>query len=284
MRVKPNFLIIGSNKGGTTSLFQYLTAHPEVFKPTIKEPMFFNYYDNQGEDGNFRAQLVIKSLESYNKLFEGSELFKAAGESSTSYLANPYCAKHIYDFNPSMKIIAVLRNPIERAFSNYLMYVRWGDEKRNFSKALKDELEGKELPQGKQYIYLGYYLQALEVYKKQFGTEQLRVYLNEDLKHSPYETYKDICNFIGVNDDFVPDFSRRYNTNDKVDIRPVYKMLRYLDDKYAYTKCLPYRIKKHIYKKPVIKQRDKALLLSIYKSEIESLSNFLNRDLSHWLT
>lgn len=283
-RNKPNFLIVGANKGGTTSLFHYLTEHPEVFRPDIKEPMFFNYYQCQEEDGNFRTQKVIKNIASYHKLFEGSEAFKAVGEASTSYLANPFCAAHIYDYNPKMKLIAILRNPIDRAFSNYLMYVRWGQEKRSFTKAVRDELNGRDLPQGKQYIYLGHYLESLETYQNIFGKEQLLVLLNEDLNKNPETTYRTICRYLEIDEEFVPNFNKRLNTNDKVEIRPAYKLLKSINAKWHITKLIPKSLKRGIQKKPGMNAKDRALLTSIYKDEIMELSKFLNRDLSHWLS
>jgi len=281
--MKPNFLVIGANKGGTTSLYHYLTAHPEVFKPAIKEPMFFNHYLSEGEDGEFRAQKVIKTKTSYAKLFEGSENFKAAGEFSTSYLANPYCAENIYDFNPKMKLIAILRNPIERAFSNYLMYVRWGEETRSFSRALRDVLEGKELPQGKQYIYLGHYLESLKTYRDKFGENQLLVLINEDLRRDAVGTFRSICDYLEVDSNFVPDFKKKYNTNDSVEIRSFHKFLKKLDGKLNYTRLMSSNIRSYVYSKPKMKQRDKDLLKTLYGEEIKALSVFLNRDLSHWM-
>ncbi len=282
MSIKPNFLIIGANKGGTTSLFQYLTEHPDVFKPEIKEPMFFNYYKEQQEDTNFRTQRVIRSISSYKELFEGSENFKAAGESSTSYLANPWVAEHIYDYNPEMKLIAILRNPIQRAYSNYLMYVRWGEEKRSFSKALKEELKGKELPQGKQYIALGYYYNSLKTYQEKFGKSQLKIFINEDLKDNPEETFKSICEYLKIATNFTPNTTKKYNTNNRVETRPVLKALKAVNRKLYITKYLPDNLKKRIATKPSMKKKDKELLLSLYADEIDNLQLFLNRDLSHW--
>ncbi|MAZ72133.1 MAG: hypothetical protein CMC70_03205 [Flavobacteriaceae bacterium] len=279
----PNFLIIGCNKGGTTSLFQYLKEHPEVFMPRIKEPMFFNYYQKTGEDGAFRTQKVIKSFPSYRKIFEGSEAYKVSGEASTSYLANPYCAANIYDFNPTMKLIAILRNPIERAFSNYLMYVRWGEEKRTFKNALKDEMEGKELPQGKQYIYLGRYLKSLQIYSSTFGEEQIKVLLYDDLKSSPHQLFKEVCGFLNIDDSFTPNLNKRFNTNDAVEIRPIYRNLKRLDRKFNFSKILPNSLKKKIHAKPTMKAREKQKLIDLYNDEILGLSEFLQRDLNHWL-
>lgn len=283
MRIGPNFLIIGANKGGTTSLFQYLRQHPEVFVPKIKEPMFFNYYQEDGEDENFRTQKIIKTFSSYSQLFEGSEAFKARGEASTSYLANPDCAKNIYNFNPAMKLIVLLRNPIERAFSNYLMYVRWKDEKRSFSAALQDELKGVALPQGKQYIYLGHYLHSLRIYKEQFGEGQLKVILFEDFKNTPLKTYREVCNYLKIDEGFEPFMKKKYNNNDSVEIRFPHKYLKNINKHTGISRLLPKGFKRIISNKPRISSKDKEVLKRIYKNEISELSHFINRDLSHWL-
>jgi hypothetical protein len=182
-----------------------------------------------------------------------------------------------------MKLIAILRNPIDRAFSNYLMYVRWGDEKRSFKQALKDELAGKKLPQGKQYIYLGRYVDSLKKYQDVFGEEKLKVFLQEDLKENTHLIYKQICNFLDINSDFQPDISQRFNTNDSTEIRPVHSFLKKVNRRLPFAGYLPQPIQKKIFSKPTIRQSDKNTLKDLYKQEINELSDFLDRDLSYWL-
>ena len=191
----PNFLIIGANKGGTSSFYVYLSQHPEIFMSEIKEPMFF-LFDKENEKSNKAVDSKepkwenwkhVTSVDEYKKMFVAPTGIKAAGEASTAYLANPQCAARIHEFNPKMKIIAILRNPVSRAFSNYLMYVRIGHESKSFSKVIKEELNGKRdyLPQGRHYLQLGFYHDSLRTYINTFGKENVKIYLIEELKEKP---------------------------------------------------------------------------------------------------
>ena len=133
----PNFLIIGANKGGTTSLYNYLNQHPEIFMSPVKEPMFFttvecNYTKEEKKSKGLSD--AATTIEDYQKLFRGVENEKAIGEASTAYLANPRCAKVIKKYVTDMKLISVLRHPVDRAYSNHKMYVRRGLEKRSFDR------------------------------------------------------------------------------------------------------------------------------------------------------
>src|SRR5260370_35178685 len=132
----PNFILIGANKGGTSSFYNYLGQHPQIFMSDIKEPMFFSYNDMSGaqpvvkvdrNEPKWRNWRPVTTLDDYMNLFADMPAgVKAAGEASTAHLANPFCAERIAKFNPPMKIIMILREPVSRAFSNYLMYSALG--------------------------------------------------------------------------------------------------------------------------------------------------------------
>jgi len=103
---KPSFLIIGTQKGGTTSLFHYLQKHPNVLSPEKKEIQYFSW--------NYRRGLLW-----YRSFFPKKKNNKIAGEASPDYLFHPYAAKRAYEYNPNFKIIVLLREPIDRALSQY---------------------------------------------------------------------------------------------------------------------------------------------------------------------
>jgi hypothetical protein len=212
----PNFILIGANKGGTPSFSNYLSHHPEIFMSDIKEPMFFFYNDMSGaepvvkldpNEPKWKNWRPVTILDDYVDLFADMPPgVKAAGEASTAYLANPFCAERIARFNPAMKIIAILREPVSRAFSSYLMYVRLGHEKDSFSNVVEKELSGNksDLPQGQQYLRLGYYADSISEYQRVFGKENVKIYLNEELKNHPQELFYDVFHFLGLDTSFQP--------------------------------------------------------------------------------
>lgn len=281
--VNPNFLVIGANKAGTTSLHNGLSKHPDVFMSPIKEPMYFRYgYSNEplirGEE-RFQKGTIYKR-EAYEELFKGVRKEKAIGESSTTYLANPECAKRIYDYNPGMKIIVILRNPIDRAFSNYRMYVDWGLENKPFSRVVSDELSGKKVnqPQGRKYLELGKYYESIREYLNVFGEDQVKVFLYEDFKE-PRKLYKQVFNFLEVEPAFDPSMDQRLNISNKKSYNPYVRLLQ--------TKVI-YKLKLNKYFNlsilmPHLDASTKGVLQQYYEQEILKLQPLIGRDISHWL-
>jgi len=127
----PNFLIIGAAKSGTTSLYHALKQHPKIFMSPVKEPNFFALeggelnYPQGTVDPRYLAQ-CITTKEEYNQQFEGVSNEIAVGEASPIYLYHPQAPVRIKNCLPNVKIIVILRNPIERAYSNFLHHIREG--------------------------------------------------------------------------------------------------------------------------------------------------------------
>ena len=223
----PNFLIVGANKAGTTSIYYYCNQHPQILMSKIKEPMFFtasdkfknkNVLKNQvrSRTENLANPKVITSLEDYQNLFFGGKNKIARGEASTSYLANPNKAiPKIKSLFPEMKIIACLRNPVERAFSCYCMYHSSGLEKRSFDQAILDEINGNvdNIPQGQRYLKLGLYYSSVKSYLQAFGEDQVLIVLFDNLKKYPLNFMKNIFNFLQVDNTFIPSTEVQLNTS-----------------------------------------------------------------------
>jgi len=221
----PNFLIIGANKAGTTSIYSYCSQHPQIFMSKIKEPMFFSASpefantlrkNNNSKSSNLANPKVVNSIEEYQNLFVGGESAIARGEASTSYLASPSkTIPKIKSMNPSMKIIACLRNPIDRAFSGYTMYHSAGLEKRSFEEAIADEIAGKfdGVPPGRRYLCLGKYYWSLKKYLQAFGEEKVLILLFDDLKQNPTQFVKNIFDFLDVDSNFSPSTNVKLNTS-----------------------------------------------------------------------
>lgn len=217
----PNFLIVGAAKSGTTALWHYLRQHPEVYTSPRKHTRFFAF---EVESPTFRGPgpenpsvpYAIADLRDYHALFEGVTKETAIGEASHSYLYQPKAPGRIFSYAPDMKLIAVLRNPAERAFSHYRQMVRDGREPvADFELALKEE--EARVNEGWwpdfHYVRIGLYHDQIKRYLDLFGRDQMRIYLYEDLCSDPLKVVGDIFRFLDVDDAFVPEAKVRYNAS-----------------------------------------------------------------------
>lgn len=171
--VLPNFIIPGAQKSGTTALRIYLAQHPEIFMAN-KEIHFF---DN---DENYK-----KGIEGYEKFFDGWKGEKAIGEKTPNYLYYEKAPERIYKLLPDVKLIFVLRNPVDRAYSHYRHNVRIGQETLSFEKAIEKEEERIKNPRLKKiYSYKdrGKYIIQIKRYAEYFPKSQMLFLLAEDLK------------------------------------------------------------------------------------------------------
>ena len=173
----PNFLIIGAMKSGTTALYYYLAQHPQVYMSPVKEPNFFC------SEGQASREDTVARLETYQGLFKDVSDEKVIGEASHCYLYEPEAAVRIQQYLPDAKFVAVLRDPVDRAYSHFLHMVRNGTEPlTDFAQALREEEVGAHRERSPQdYIGRGLYYDQLKRYFDTFGQDQVRVYLYEDL-------------------------------------------------------------------------------------------------------
>ena len=290
----PNFFVVGAQKCGTTSLYHYLDQHPEVFVSPIKEPHFFDY--DEGEAPVFGGPSVpppgITSMGEYRALFEGVTDEVAVGEASPTYLYLLGTAERLRQCAPGARVIAVLRDPAERAYSAFLHTVRSAREPlRDFSRAL-DEEEGR-IRDGWHPLFhyrsRGFYHGQIERYLRVFGGARVKVYLYEELRDEPLRVLRDAFRFLGVDESFAPDMSTRYNASGVPRtgaVSAVVKRANVLTP--ALKKVLPFaarqRIKDRIFAKaPSLRQDDRQGLVEGYRGDILKLQELLGRDLSGWL-
>lgn len=214
--VKPNFLIVGAAKCGTTSLYEYLREHPEVFMPRFKEPCFFITKPAYG------LESAPEKPEDYEALFSGVRNEKAIGEASPPYLYDQQSAKKIADYlGKDVKIIIILRNSVDMVYSLWGYIVAHGHESLPFFDAIRvadDRLENEDFRRScivnKTWIYNYAYVDRAK-YSKQvkrfiqmFGREMVKVYIFEEFFNNLSESYSDVCKFLSISDDFYPDFKR----------------------------------------------------------------------------
>jgi hypothetical protein len=296
----PNFLIIGFEKAGTTSVYHYLKQHPQVFVSPTKETNFFVHEGQNPEILPYlRKELpVVRSLADYRALFDEVSEHKAVGEASPLYLADPHAAEQIRHYLPGAKLIALLRDPAERAYSSYWMRVRDGRETRSFEQAVEEELAGRlddslEL-ESRHYVDWGLYARHLKVYLSSFDRSQLAIYLFDDLQADPSGLMRELFGFLEVDDGFIPDTSVRYNASGP----PRSRLLRPFLWKSAVTRtvrrALPGPLSRRAASiqeawrsralaKPPMAPKLRRRLVANYRRDILELQGMLQRDLSRWL-
>lgn len=218
---QPSFFIVGAAKAGTTTLYNWLASHPDVYMSPVKEPNFFakdidtsklrpqvkKRLDAQDLDGFISKGMngtlhraYITDANQYNDLFSGMKPGMIAGEASASYLWSHVAASEIKKYNPSAKIIVVLRDPATRAWSHYLMDRKLGFTEQSFTDALKNDQQLKVRSWGAASLYvdLGMYGEQLKRYYDVFPASQLLILRNEDLKHDAQGSFDKICSFLNI--------------------------------------------------------------------------------------
>ncbi len=195
--ISPDFIYIGAGKCGSTSLVNYLNQHSDIFMCPKKETFFFLPDHVRQNHKRFGA---VSALDDYLDLFHDAPPDACIGEISTNYYAYPESAQLIQSQFPNVKLIAILRNPADRAFSAYQMFVRAGHEKTPF----KDLIHSN----GK-YIQRGFYYRQLMPFFEVFDPAQIRIFLYDDLCKSPATLMREIFSFLEVDHSFIPDMTNR---------------------------------------------------------------------------
>ena len=219
-RSLPDFLVIGAQKGGSTSLYDYLIQHPEIYSATTKEVHFFSNLYGKG-DAWYRAQ------------FHWQKNGVITGEATPYYLFHPLAAPRIARLIPHVKIIVVLRDPVDRAISHYYHAVRHGFEHLSicdaiersiveFSQDEKTVMEGSYSfnHQERSYGPRGLYAEQLSRYTKLFSSSQLLIIRSEDLFTAPAKMLKRLFRFLDVVSEFTPADLTPKNTRTDTKIEP----------------------------------------------------------------
>jgi hypothetical protein len=296
-KLLPNFLILGAQKAGTTALFYALSKHPEVFMSPVKEPRYFAneakaLADAAGpRDGETR---MTASLEEYEELFADAGSAIARGEASPAYLYDAEAPEKIAQLIPRAKLIAILRDPVERAYSNFLYLVREGREPlHDFGAALAEEAKRRASGWSTAWFYKdkGFYGAQLERYLAHFDRDQLHCILYEDYNRNPESTVRDVYRFLGVDDTFTQDLSVRLNVSGlpkSKGLQAISRRSRRL--KWLIDPLIPDRLRRGLLKaqnknlsRPVLPPEVRAELIEEYREDIERVGELTGLDLSRWL-
>ena len=296
----PNFLVIGAARSGTTSLHHYMKGHPQIFMSSVKEPNFFGFENGRidlGYDAPGWRSWSRRSTswpEEYRALFREVKGEKAIGEASPMYMRSPGAAERIRRAIPDARLIAILRDPAERAYANYMGRLRDGTERNPDPRdALGEALSGRGLGWRKEiYIDLGFYHERLRPFYERFEPERIRIVLFEDFVRDLRGVLRDLFSFLEVEPGFEPDTSIVYNSSGRIR-NPVLR--------FAWTNSNPLRARLQPWlPRPVreagwaLVQRNlsrpplppdlRAQLVERYRPDVLALEKRIGRDLSGWLT
>lgn len=246
LTMKVDFVICGTQKGGTSALDSYLREHPEICMANIKEVHFF---DNEN---NFQCDKTDFSR--YHSAFDPKPWHKLVGETTPIYMYWFDAPRRIWQYNPDMKLIVILRNPIERAYSHWNMERSRNSDALSFWEAIQCESQRcrEALPYQHRvfsYVDRGFYIEQLRRLWAYFTKAQVLILRNEDLRVRPQVTLQKVCDFLGVSP------FHEINAKD-VHSRP-----------YLYP----------------IRDSEKEHLRSIFEYEIRGLERLLGWDCSNWL-
>lgn len=298
----PNFLVIGAAKCGTDSLCNYLGQHPDIFMCPNREPNFFAAegqpdipYCGPG-DRVALGDMWVSTLDAYQSLFSGVTTEKAIGEGTAWYIYYQDVPVRIQRHVPDVKLIAVLRNPIDRAYSAYTMLLHHGRETiADFARALAAE-EDRTRHNWEpiwHYVKMGFYTNQLNRYYEVFDTAQIRVIIYDDFNTNPLEITSGLYDFLNVDNTFKPDTATRHNVSKVPKNMAIHTMVAGQHPAKAALKAvLPYglrrAVKNHVVERnlarpPSMQPGVRRQLTEIFRADILELQNMTGRDLSHWL-
>ena len=214
LRVLPDFVVIGSTKSGTTSLHYYLIQHPRIISE--RNVHFFEYMQTNSIEW-YRAHFPTKAYKNFKKL--------TVGEQTATYLFHPLIPKRIHTTIPNAKLIVVLRNPVDRAYSNYTHQVREGIEKRTFEEAIKSELKRIEICKNNSeykinnddfsnhvifsYLRHGIYVDFIKAWMEFFTKEQFLILPTYDLNNNRAKFLKQVFDYLNVQNIEIKDVERQ---------------------------------------------------------------------------
>jgi hypothetical protein len=297
MRNAPTFIIFGASRSGTTGLYTYLKQHPEVFMSPAKETNFFAYEGRPPNCAGPGADYVNNSttrLEEYEALFANAGAAKARGEASPLYLYEHGTAARIRAWLPDVKLIAILRNPVDQAYSHFLYARRQMLEPlEDFNAALDAEQSRVDAGWQPMFRYARFprYAEQLAAYYAAFPREQIQIHLYEDFEENPLAVMKAIFRFIGVDETFEPDVDYRPNAGGAPRNKAFQDLIMKPTPLSGLFSVLPTDLRRRVrdrlsgmnMTREECPPAARARLLAALSDEIRALGPMIGRDLSAWL-
>lgn len=281
MECWPNFFIVGAPRSGTTFLYDYLKQIPGVYMSSVKEPSFFAVSINSKQ----KLTKPIHDKKKYLKLFEGVKNEVAIGEASPTYLWDPKAAKLIHEAVSDAKIIMILRDPVERAYSHYLQGIGFGYETLPFQEAMKKALNSPN-DYSNRIAAGGFYSEQVKRYLDIFKKEQLKIFIFEEFIHDIEKSVGEVLDFLGVQSE-IPDSLKVVKNPVDVSLGRFSKFLirnkvlrAMVHDLVPYEKSLVIRkmFRKKTEKPPLL-DVDRKFVENIYRDDVKKLQKILARNL-----
>ena len=319
----PNCFVIGAPRSGTTSLYEYLNAHPDVYMSPVKEPDFFSRPSLDAveatddaasprlEDAARSDPALRADFEEYAALFAKVGHEKIVGEASAVYLGHPAAAHHLRRYVPEAKLIAILRDPAQRAHSHFVhaqrIYAEYerGALDDTVTRSIADEFNqvideafrnGPPEPaitDPQVWVRSGFYHQHLTRFQALFPADQLIVFLYEDLVEDAQALMTAIFRFLAIDDTFTLPSTAAFNASVVPRSRTVFRFFTTRNPVMRYARAVaPTRLRDLAMRsrnrllageKPPLDPDQRAKLIAIYHDDIERLQELLGRDLSSWL-
>jgi hypothetical protein len=274
----PTFFVVGAQKAGTTYLYHTLRRHPQIFLPPRKELRYFQPEHRHSW-----------SLERYRAVYADAIGYQASGEITPFYLFDPLVPGRIHQQCPTAKIIIMLRDPVERAYSHYLDRRRDIDDRfdhaESFHEALRryENRSAREWSFSQEYIEHGLYHVQVRRYLDAFGRDQVLILLFNKLEKDPNEVLMRIARFIGVDPDF-------FATGDVSQPRhpyavPRFSAIRWLQQRKFVNRLVPRSLGRALrpllfnMKKPPLDIESQRLLQERYAPDLAALEELLGQKL-----
>lgn len=280
---KPNFFIVGASKAGSTTLHNYLKNHSQIFMSEIKEPCFFS------RDYTKDSIELIKDEKQYLKLFKKRKNEIMVGESSSTYLQDIQTPHLIKQYVPNAKIIILLRNPVKRSYSHYLM------ENRLTNNSFRDEII-RNLEDNANNVYQNdiisssFYAKALKRYFQIFGKQNIKIVIFENFSKDPESVVKDILIFLGVNYKDFKIIRRHDNKYHKIKHKYFFKLWTNKKIKKMFRRLLSQSLKTFFYKKffsdytqkPKMLLSDRKFLTDFFFNDVAQTQKLIDKKLE-WM-
>lgn len=294
----PDFLIIGAPRSGTTSLYNYLRQHPQIFMSPQKEARFFAHekweanYQGPADAYAYNRKVISDPLE-YQALFEECVSGQLAGEASPVYLyRSEQSAERIQHHVPDAKLVAIFRHPADRAYSDFLNMVRLGWEPLyDFEKALEREDRRIDDHWSPFYRYRakGFYADRLQAYFNTFERGQMRFFLFKELLDDPVSVMTELFEFLGVDSEVSVNTQSQHNRSGLPRLQFLHRILTNAIAEWTMRGPLrtirtTLRDWNTAYEKPTMDPAVRRDLEEGYRDDIQRLETLIDRDLSHWLS
>lgn len=292
-RVVPDFFVIGAYRSGTTFLHRTLGQHPEVFMPIIKEPNFFAVDDNAEATPELLSRSVVDRAE-YDRLYRGASPTQRCGDVSPEYLRNAAAPERIHRSHPDAPLVAILRDPAERAYSDYLQHRARGSEPCDtFADALdvQDERRAGLSRSAPHYLDPGRYGEQVERYRRHFPADQLLVLLYEDLQADPIDVARRVFEHVGVDPSADVDLQSDVNASGlprNAAYSAMLKVRRSVGSRLGprvveSVRPIWDRAMRRGLEKPQLDPLDRRRLVEYYRDDVVRLQDLIGRDLGQWL-